>query len=358
MNSARRENWPLVSILVPARNEEANLRACLESLAAQQGIPFELIVIDDHSTDSTAKIAQSFPTVRLIAADALPSGWCGKQHALYCGVQHARGEWLLFTDADTVHRPGSLSRAVAEAEEYGAALLSYSPHQEVRTLWERCVMPVVFAELATTYRPSDVCDPASPAAAANGQYLLIRHDIYDRIGGHAAVRDNLLEDVALARAVKQIGGRIRFRYGGEAVSTRMYQSFGALCEGWTKNLALLFPRAGRLAALRMGESVLISGPAAGVFAGSISHNLVIVAVAGGVTLFACGNFLRRILRAHFGWISSALAIFGLPIFSLLLARSAIYYASGRSIPWRGREYRFPRGPRPNTGAVVAPQNKV
>ena len=357
MNVARRENSPRVSLLVPARNEEANLRACLESLIAQQGVAFELIVIDDQSTDRTADIAQSFPSVRLITADPLPSGWCGKQHALHCGVQYARGEWLLFTDADTVHRPGSLARAVAEAKEYGAALLSYSPRQEIRTIWERCVMPVVFAELARTYRPRDVCDPASPAAAANGQYLMIRRDVYERVGGHAAVRDSLLEDVALARAVKQMGERIRFRYGGDAVSTRMYRSFGALCEGWTKNLALLFPHARRLAALRIIEFALISGAAAGSVAALISRTFVLAGVAGGITLFAYGNFLRRIVRAHFDWLANLLAIFGLPIFSLLLARSAIYYASGRSIPWRGREYRFPHGSAQQR-AAVAPQNKA
>ena len=114
------------------------------------------------------------------------------------GAKEAQGEWLLFTDADTVHRAGSLPRSVAEARERGAALLSYSPEQEVHGIWEKAIMPVIFAELASTYRPSEVSDPASPAAAANGQYILISREAYDAVGGHTAVATSLLEDVALA----------------------------------------------------------------------------------------------------------------------------------------------------------------
>ena len=125
--------------------------------------------------------------------------------------------------------------------QHGAALLSYSPEQEVHGFWEKAVMPVIFAELAATYQPSLVSDPRSPAAAANGQYILIAREAYDAIGGHAAVSGSLLEDVALAKAVKASGRRIFFRFGGDAVRTRMYRSFAQLREGWTKNLALLFP---------------------------------------------------------------------------------------------------------------------
>lgn len=340
------DETPLVSVLVPARNEEANLLACLESLVRQQGTAFEVIVIDDHSTDATAEIARSFAGVRLITADPLPAGWCGKQHALDCGVRHARGQWLLFTDADTRHAPGSLARAVAEAQQQGADLLSYSPRQEVKTLWERAVMPVVFAELACTYRPSEVCDPASPAAAANGQYLLITREAYDAIGGHRAVRDSLLEDAAMARLVKQSGRRIRFRYAADAVSTRMYRSFGALCEGWTKNLALLFPNAKKLTARRFVESIVILSTAIVFAATGLVGSWSVAGIALIAFLAAYANFLRRILRAHFDFLATALAFCGLPIFSILLLNSGIYYASGRSIRWRGREY------------VPAPKNAV
>src|SRR5215468_11643547 len=238
---------PEVSVIIPARNEEASLGACLESLVTQSGVDFEVIVVNDHSTDRTGEIAASFPKVRLIEAIPLPQGWTGKNNAVACGAREARGQWLLFTDADTVHLPGSLARAFAEANEHQAEMLSYSPEQIAVTFWEMAILPAVFAELARQYPPSKVSDPASPIAAANGQFILIRRETYDAVGGHAAVASDILEDVALANRVKSAGRKIRFRYAGDRVRTRMYRNFAQLREGWTKNLALLFPRPGWLA---------------------------------------------------------------------------------------------------------------
>jgi glycosyltransferase involved in cell wall biosynthesis len=260
---------PLVSIVVPARNEEACLGACLESLVAQTGVDLEVIVVDDGSTDQTRRIAESFGRIRVITPPPLPPGWSGKSNAAQAGAIAARGEWLLFTDADTVHLPGSLARAIVEAREHRADLLSYSPRQEVHGPLERALMTIIFAELASTYRPQEVSDPASPAAAANGQFLLIRRDAYAAVGGHAAVAGTLLEDVALARAVKRSGRRLRFRYGGDAVRTRMYRSLPAMWEGWTKNLALLFPDSLQLAALR-GIEFVVAGTGIALFVTGIA----------------------------------------------------------------------------------------
>src|SRR5580692_9643666 len=229
---------PQLSVIIPARNEEVALGACLESLVSQTGVDSEIIVVDDQSTDRTHEIAESFPKVRVIEAGPLPPGWTGKNNAVTTGAREARGEWLLFTDADTIHAPGSLARALAEAKDNKADLLSYSPEQIAVTFWEVATLPVVFTELARQYPPSKVSDPNSPEAAANGQYILIRREVYDAIGGHVAVASEILEDVALARRVKASGHKIRFRYS-ESVRTRMYRSFAQLREGWTKNLALL-----------------------------------------------------------------------------------------------------------------------
>jgi glycosyltransferase involved in cell wall biosynthesis len=326
-----------VSVIVPARNEEACLGACLESLAAQTGLDFEIIVVNDGSTDRTREIAQSFPRVRVVDADPPPSGWTGKNNAMAAGASVARGDWLLFTDADTVHRPGSLARAVAEANTRSAALLSYSPEQEVHGLWEKTVMPVIFAELAATYRPVLVSDPKSSAAAANGQYILIAREAYDAIGGHAAVSASLLEDVALARAVKASGRKIFFRFGGDAVRTRMYRNFAQLREGWTKNLALLFPSPLRLALLRVTEFVLIAGGvAASVVAAARGHFKPAVAAAiVAATIY--GFLLNRIRRAHFSQDANALALVGLPLFAYLLLRSKLSHKRG-SVLWKGRTY--------------------
>lgn len=328
---------PFVSVIVPARNEEVCLGSCLVSLIRQQGVSFEVIVVDDGSTDSTRRIAESFAGVHLIDAAPLPPGWSGKSNASLSGVRASRGEWLLFTDADTVHVPGSLARALAEAKQHSAALLSYSPKQEVHGFWEKAVMPVIFAELAATYRPSQVSDPASPAAAANGQYLLISREAYDAVGGHAAISTRLLEDVALARAVKASGRKIFFRFGGDAVRTRMYRSFHQLREGWTKNLVLLFPYAPSLALLRLMEFFLIMGSAAITIDAMVDGHEKTAIVGGALAVILGSVFFKRIRRAHFSWDASLLAIMGLPVFAYLLWRSRISYRKGQ-IEWKGRKY--------------------
>jgi glycosyltransferase involved in cell wall biosynthesis len=332
---------PQVSVIVPARNEEASLPACLGSLVAQAGIPFEIIVVDDGSTDRTRQIAASIPGVRVIEPGPLQAGWTGKNNAVVAGAREARGKWLLFTDADTVHKPGSLARAVAEAESHHADLLSYSPEQEVRGFWERAVMPVIFAELARKYPPSQVSDFSRNLAAANGQYLLISRSAYDAVGGHAAVAQSLLEDVALARTVRDASLRIRFRYGGDAVRTRMYRGFRQMREGWTKNLILLFPNAVSVALLRLLEFLLVI----------VCLVIAIVIIKAGdwrhsVVLFIpLVLTLMRIATAHFSWSSNLLAVFGLPVFSYLLLRSKLRHARG-TVAWKGRTYPGAAGTKP------------
>lgn len=295
-NQGTSATTPLVSVIVPARNEEVCLERCLSSLADQHGVAYEVIVVDDGSTDRTTKIAATFARIRecpvivqnpdlvgIIATQArhpLPEGWTGKANALWSGVEEARGKWLLFTDADTVHKAGSLSAAVMEANEHGAALLSYSPAQEVNGFLQRALMPVVFSDLATAFRARDICDPSSPTAAANGQYLLISREAYEAAGGIEMFAQSLLEDVALARAVKASGWKLRFRFGGDAVTTRMYRSWESMREGWTKNLALLFPNAEALAWRRLLEfGVMSLGPIAAVVAFFMGAHWVALAAA-------------------------------------------------------------------------------
>jgi|ERR1035437_5417701 glycosyltransferase involved in cell wall biosynthesis len=355
---------PQVSVIVPARNEEACLADCLQSLTAQSGVTFEIIVVDDHSTDLTHEIAVSFPGVRVIEAGPLPDGWTGKNNAVTTGARQARGEWLLFTDADTVHLPGSLAGALKEAQENGAELLSYSPEQIAVTFWEMATLPVVFAELARQYSPSKVSDPASPIAAANGQFILIRRETYDAVGGHAAIADNILEDVALARAVKSLGRKIRFRYAPYAVRTRMYRNYRQLREGWTKNLALLFPNPGWLAARSLlwwgltwgilfwplamylgagltGQKSSFSGAHNGflTLAGVVHYwwwNTMVVSLLLSLTF--------RLKRANFTWDMEVLgALFGMPMFAYLLLCSKRAHAKG-SVAWKGRTYGSEDGP--------------
>ncbi len=339
-----------VSVVVPARNEEANLATCLQSLVGQSGVNYEIVVVDDDSNDRTREIAQSFP-VQLIEADPLPAGWSGKCNACWTGAKIAKAKWLLFTDADTRHSSTSIASGLREAEEHDAALLSYSPRQQVHSLAERALMPVIFAELATSYRPREVSDPASPVAAANGQYLLIRRDVYEAVGGHASVVEAILEDVELARKVKQAGYRLQFR-SSDVVSTRMYRSFGQMWEGWTKNLALLFPNPRGLALRRGIEFVLIAASGVALAdAALIDHDRLGMVVNGVVVLGLLSFFFQRIRRAHFDWYSNVLAIFGLPVFTVLLLRSYICHKRGE-VEWKGRRY-APAGVGPD---LAAPTN--
>lgn len=328
---------PSVSVIVPARNEEASLGACLQSLVTQQNVSFEVIVVDDASSDQTRAIAGQFAEVEIVDAPPLPPGHTGKNNALTAGAERAAGQWLLFTDADTVHAPGSLARSVAEAESLGASLLSYSPKQDVESFLERAVMPVIFAELAATYKPSQVSDPSSGAAAANGQYLLVRREAYDAVGGHAAIASVILEDVALARAIKRSGRKIFFRYAGNAVRTRMYRSFAQLREGWTKNLVLLFPMPGQLALLRVTEFLLISGSAVLAVLAYRDRRTELAGLLSIGTLIALGFLWSRIRKAHFSWSSNLLAVFGLPVFAYLLLRSKLAHSTG-NVTWKGRIY--------------------
>jgi GT2 family glycosyltransferase len=335
---------PEVSVIVPARNEAACVGECLRSLVVQEDVSFEIIVVDDHSTDATAAIAASFP-VGVIAADPLPQGWSGKCNAAWSGAKIAKGKWLLFTDADTKHAATSVATGLREAIECDAGLLSYSPKQEVHSFAERALMPVVFAELANTYRPKEVSDPASTAAAANGQYLLIRRDVYDAVGGHAAVAGAILEDVELARRVKQAqaGYRLQFRLA-DVVSARMYRGFPDMWEGWTKNLALLFRHPARLAFARLREFSLIALCVVVAILRWIGGDRVTGGLATGLAIVLLAVFWNRIRRAHFDWLSNVLAIFGLPLFAILLLNSDISHKRG-SVMWKGREY---------GGAVVPP----
>lgn len=230
---------PEISAIIPARNEEATIEAAVRSLAPQAEIA-EIIVVNDHSTDRTGEILERLtrevPKLRILSADELPDGWVGKNNAVWTGAQASKSEWMLFTDADTVHYADSAKRALTDAAASGAAIVSYSPEQVTGSLAEKALIPFIYCTLARKFDYARVNDPNLPDAAANGQFLLIRRDAYDAIGGHRAIAGEVLEDVALARRAKGAGYRLHFGSGEGIARTRMYRSFGAMWRGWTKNL--------------------------------------------------------------------------------------------------------------------------
>ena len=349
------ELTPEVSVIVPARNEEASLADCLRTLGEQAGAGYEIIVVDDGSTDGTRAIAEGF-SVRVIATDPLPEGWTGKCNAVWSGAKVAQGQWLLFTDADTKHAPNSIASGLQEAKESAADLLSYSPKQEVGGLAERALLPVIFGELATTYPPKEVSDPNSLVVAANGQYLLIQRGVYDAIGGHAAIATTILEDVELAKLVKQAGYKLCFRYS-DVVTTRMYRSFGEMWEGWTKNLALLFPNARGLAVRRTVEFVFIVVAATFAVVAMLQDEKLAAGIAAAVTAQWLYLFLKRVRLAHFDWLSNVLSLFGLPLFAILLWNSDISHKRG-SVCWKGREYLLQREVKPEPAAKSATHGEL
>ena len=231
-----------ISAIVPARNEEAVIAACIESLALQPDIA-EILVVNDQSDDKTAEIVRGLiariPRLRLLETQDVPSGWVGKNNAVFLGAKEAKSPWLLFTDADAELQPGASARALQIAQETSAALISFSPEQITHTWYEKALIPFVYSRLGKHFSYDDVNNPASPAAAANGQFLMIQREAYNAIGGHGSVASEVLEDVALAKRAKAAGFRLWFASGQGIVRVRMYRSFREMWQGWRKNLYLL-----------------------------------------------------------------------------------------------------------------------
>ena len=334
-----------LSVIIPARNEEDSLGDCLRSLVGQSestwllGRDWEILVIDDNSTDRTHAIATSFPDITVLRAPALEKGWTGKANAVWAGSHAARAEWLLFTDADTIHEPGHLSLAIVEAERHDVAMLSYSPRQIVTGLWQRALMPLVFSELSLAYPPAKVSDPETHLAAANGQFLLIRRDVYFRIGGHEAVKDAVLEDVELADIIKRRKLGLRFRYAPEAVSTRMYRSFGAMFEGWTKNLALLFGNPIAMAAWRILDLLLLIGlPVLAWFLYERNAQIILVVATLLLWVRNLWRYYRRVAKSNFPFADCLITPIALPLFAVLLYRSWFSHTVTKRVAWKGRDY--------------------
>jgi glycosyltransferase involved in cell wall biosynthesis len=309
------------------------------------GKDWELIVVDDYSTDRTLEIARGFAGVEVLQAGKLEPGWTGKANAIWTAACKARGRWLLFTDADTIHEPGNLRRAMHEAMRHKAGMLSYSPRQIVSGLAQRSLMPLVFCELALAYPPALVSDPNARIAAANGQFLLVEREAYRRIGGHPSVAEKVLEDVELAFLAKRRKLGLRFRYAEDAVSTRMYRSTAAMIEGWTKNLALLFDNSLALALWRGLDMLLLAGlPVLAVVlwnARFAPHSLQWMGAGWVLALLWVRTLVRfyaRVAKSNFPFWDCVLTPLGLPLFVALLYRSWFQHRILKRVSWKGRDY--------------------
>jgi glycosyltransferase involved in cell wall biosynthesis len=336
----------LVSAIIPARNEEASIARAVESVAMQLEVG-EVIVVNDQSTDGTgailAELAKRIPKLKVIEAGPLPAEWVGKNHAISIGAAAAQGDWLLFTDADTYHYPGATRRALSDAVDHDAVFVSYSPEQEMETWWERALIPFVYCRLAARFSFARVNDPARPDAAANGQFLLVLRDAYDAVGGHAAVAREILDDVMLARLVKRNGYGIYFTAPMGVVRTRMYRSFAAMWQGWTKNLYPLMGGDSKSMFFEFIETLPISE--AGLLIVALLHfagvrTSLLVAVAGvfaGVLLGRHLAYAAALYRNLYPTSYIKYHVVGSTLYSAALVESWWKSTRGKVV-WKGREY--------------------
>jgi len=357
---------PLVSVIVPARNEEENIAECLKSIFNQDYPNLEVTVVNDRSTDRTAEIVHSLCEQRLkegktpcslVNIKELPEGWTGKTYALHSVTAKAKGEWLLFIDADTRHHPSNISRMMEAAQKENLDMLSLLPGLESKSFWERAMQPILAGALMVRYPIELVNNPRSRIAFANGQYIMIKKSVYEAVGGHEAVRHNLLEDIALARRVKNFHREVdckaerpfavKLFLGSEVTTTRMYDSFRRIWKGWSRIFYGAYNRSAPMVLLLICMVILLSASPLFVFLGSL-----ICEVAGvgapfvhQLLLFS-GVHLALMLTGYFRFykyvngdprfvlFTPVAALVGVGILTNTLAK--ILFA--QDISWRGTNY--------------------
>jgi chlorobactene glucosyltransferase len=342
----------LVSIIVPARNEAGNIAPLIDSLLASRYAPFELIVVDDRSTDDTASIVKALPPdprLRLVRGEELPPGWYGKPWACVQGYRQARGEILLFTDADTRHQPGLLARALGRLEETHADMVTVSPTQRCITLWERLIMPQIWFLLSLRYHPRSVSRARRARdVIANGQFILTTRPAYQTVGTHAVVKHEVAEDLALAQTYVRQGLKLDFVFAERLMETRMYRGLGELIEGWSKNIYLGGRRSFPDEPLRRAlvPVMLVSAmlywllPLTLVATAGITNGLSPLFWAGVTAIGLSALFWMLI--SHGMKIPARYGVFypvGVLMSLYIILRST--WRGRRKVEWRGRTYRDP-----------------
>jgi chlorobactene glucosyltransferase len=231
--------YPPVTILIPAKDEGGRIGDCLRSALAQDYPNFNVIAIDDRSADNTGaamdELARQDSRLMALHITELPDGWTGKCNALHQGAQRANGQWLLCVDSDVVLDPDALSATLGLAIKKKYGLVSLLPRMESQTVWEEMLVPLAGAAVTALFTAAWTNTNHRPRTAfANGQYMLMRRDAYDSVGGHSAVRDQYCEDMALGRLFKRNELRPRVSWGTDLCSVRMYDSFSKIMRGWSR----------------------------------------------------------------------------------------------------------------------------
>lgn len=335
---------PLVSVVVPARNEQRGIGAAIASLRALDYDRVEVIVVDDQSTDRTFEAARATagddPRVRVMAGAPLPEGWVGKSWACWQGARAAAGRWLLFTDADVVHAPDSLGRSLALAMRLGRGGLTLFPTVDCGGIAERVVTPAALTAIGTFVAPGPLARSGrSRVAIAAGGYILIERTLYDRVGGHAAIRTRMVDDVCLAAAVKRSGALLVPVPAGRLARLRMYHGAREVWEGWSKNasFAAVGPPAKGLVSAGVVAALALA-PAGATVGGLRARDRALLGIG------AAGVASMALLQRMAIWAAPTPARYAptLPLGMLVLAgataRGALERLAGLGPRWRGRRY--------------------
>ncbi|HSS45635.1 MAG TPA: glycosyltransferase family 2 protein [Thermoanaerobaculia bacterium] len=337
---------PRVSIIIPARNEERSVEAAVRSHLAQRYADFEVIVVDDRSSDRTgeivARIARDDPRLTVVACAEPPPGWHGKPHALYRGAQVASGGLLLFADADVVYHPEGLGQAVTLLEEGRIDLLAVMPRIEAEGFWENVLMPPLPAAIYLGAGFLLNLDRPRWIAAGGGAGNLIRRTVYEALGGHEALKNSVIDDVRLALNARQAGHRTRAVRAEDRISVHMYRGFREVCDGFTKNIAYVFQGAFGLAFAGLTGVTLLIGlaPALTLAAALLGapvprDDVVLAAAAYGLMVSA-----RLAMALAIGsplwpaWTHPIMAV----VWAGIIGRSLYDRVVRRRLTWRGREF--------------------
>lgn len=335
---------PTLAVIVAARNEEEDLPGCLDDLVAQRYPALEIVVVDGASTDRTRDVVRERAArVRLLEEPPLPAGWVGKNWALDQGAHATTTEWILFTDADVRYDPRAVATTVRWAVRENADLASLAPRVEMRGFWENLVLPFYVQMVLTYFRAPRVNRDGSRAAMANGQYLLVRRAAYEAVGGHAAIRSAVLEDVALARRFRARGLRLRLAWSPGLLTTRMYRTRPELFEGLLKNIHDERFSAARQFGFLVALVALFWVPLAILPIGIASGSLVVAAFGTfvAVALFAKHAAFTRAIHGRAGY--GLLFPLAVAYYTVLVATSLVRGVRRRPIAWKGREYPLETG---------------
>ncbi len=337
---------PRVSIVIPARNEERGIGDAVRSQLSQDYRDFEVIVVDDRSTDGTREILERLsrgqPRLRIVRGEEPQPGWLGKPHALHQGAAAATGELLLFVDADVRYDPRTLAEAVAWLEAQGADFLALFPGFDMHGFWENVLMPYIPVAYFFGLGFLANSDRHRWVAAGGGAGNLVRRGAYEAVGGHAGLRDSVIDDVRLAMAVKRAGFRCRVARADDRVRVRMYRGFREIFDGFAKNVSFVLQGAFGAVFLAAACLMVVGAIAPAIALGAAALGLpvppgdLLLAVLGLGGAVAC----RAALAAYLGWPQWAawtqplMAI----VWGAIIARSFWRRFVRRELLWRGRRY--------------------